>query len=362
MNVTPKNPSAVTLRPPQLIQSLVGGFNAVANNIYLIVLPVILDLLLWFGPHLRLKTLLEPAVVSSLRFLRENGTPEMRTMLDSIQNLWTMLLGQFNLLSSISTFPIGVPALMVGQQPMKTPLGSPAIYEMQSFGQLFLAWLGLIIIGLLLGSIYYAGIARVCGKIISQQEARLGIETECPGGSSTRLVGTGPTNWVPPFRPGTLLWEAIQVMIFVVLLLGILLVLMVPSVLITSLLALASPFIAQMALLLIAFSVLWFMVPLVFSPHGIFLCGQSVFSAMLNSMRLVRYILPGTGMFLLALIVLNEGLSLLWRTPSDTSWMALVGIFGHAFVFTGLLAASFFYYRSGLTYIQALRRALVKSL
>ena len=38
-------------------------------------------------------------------------------------------------------------------------------------------------------------------------------------------------------------------------------------------------------------------------------------------------------------------MDLLWRTPDEASWLMLVGIAGHAFVTTSLLAATFIYYR-----------------
>src|SRR5512146_2978933 len=102
MNGTPENESAIALRPPQLIQSLVGGFNAVASHIYLIALPVILDIVLWFGPHIRLKALMEPVMLDMLSFMRENGSLDMRGVLDGIENLWKMFLEQYNLLSTVS--------------------------------------------------------------------------------------------------------------------------------------------------------------------------------------------------------------------------------------------------------------------
>jgi hypothetical protein len=47
----------------------------------------------------------------------------------------------------------------------------------------------------------------------------------------------------------------------------------------------------------------------------------------------------------LTVILLSVGLNYLWTIPPEDSWMAFVGIFGHAFVATALLAASFIYYR-----------------
>jgi hypothetical protein len=55
--------------------------------------------------------------------------------------------------------------------------------------------------------------------------------------------------------------------------------------------------------------------------------------------------LPTTVLFVLSVFVLVQGLDILWRIPPTDSWLTLLGIAGHAFVTTGLLSASFVYYR-----------------
>jgi hypothetical protein len=55
--------------------------------------------------------------------------------------------------------------------------------------------------------------------------------------------------------------------------------------------------------------------------------------------------LPTTSLFILSVLVISEGLDLLWRIPPETSWLTLVGVCGHAFITSALLAASFIYYR-----------------
>src|SRR5690554_2016946 len=166
MSASPEKPNAVTtsIRPPHLIQSLVGGFNAVANNIALILLPVGLDLLLWFGPHLRVKTLFTPALKAMLSFMRSYSSAEMRPMLQTMEDLWTLFLERYNLLSSLNTFPVGVPSQMVGLMPVDTPAGPPPMFELTSFGQFFAGWLALTLVGFALGSLYFAFIARACSR------------------------------------------------------------------------------------------------------------------------------------------------------------------------------------------------------
>jgi hypothetical protein len=70
--------------------------------------------------------------------------------------------------------------------------------------------------------------------------------------------------------------------------------------------------------------------------------------------------LPTTSLFVLAVLVTSEGLDYLWRVPPETSWLTLVGVSGHAFITSALLAASFFYYRDADLWTQETLR-MIKS-
>jgi hypothetical protein len=50
-------------------------------------------------------------------------------------------------------------------------------------------------------------------------------------------------------------------------------------------------------------------------------------------------------LFFLGVLLISEGLDVLWSTPEENSWLTLIGVAGHALVTTSLLAASFVYYR-----------------
>ncbi len=340
MNAGPNSESAITIRPPQLTQSLVSGFNTVANNIWLIIFPVVLDLLLWFGPHLHLQKLLQPGLDGVLQLMQRTSSPEMRPAVDNLENVWKLFLEEYNLFSVLSTFPVGVPSLMATQKPIETPLGMPDQVDVASYGQMVLGWLALSLLGLLLGSIYFAWVAKSTGT-----------PSEEPDCGATLAGGR-----MPSLRPGVIVWQMAQALLLVIILVAVFVIMMVPSIFLSSVLALVSPILAQFTLIIIMLSVMWFLIPLVFSPHGIFLCGQSAFNALFTSRRVVGYSFPTTMLFLAAAFVLLQGLGALWLTPPANSWMALVGILGHAFITTGLLAASFFFYRAGLTYVQSIRK------
>ena len=91
--------------------------------------------------------------------------------------------------------------------------------------------------------------------------------------------------------------------------------------------------------------------PLIFSPHGIFTFRSGVWATVMQSLQMTRATLPGTGLFLLAVVVLSQGLNMVWRLPKESSWISLIGIVGHAFITSGLLAASFVYYRDAQRFV-----------
>ena len=51
--------SQVIQPPPSLIKALMAGFDAITNHLGLILFPIALDLLLWFGPHVSVMNLLK---------------------------------------------------------------------------------------------------------------------------------------------------------------------------------------------------------------------------------------------------------------------------------------------------------------
>jgi hypothetical protein len=113
-----------------------------------------------------------------------------------------------------------------------------------------------------------------------------------------------------------------------------------------------------LALLILAGFLIWMLAPLIFSPHGIVLNQLNVLSSILRGFYLTRLTLPSTSLFFLAFVLLSEGLDVLWNIPDNTSWLLLLGIFGHAFVTTSLLAASFIYYHDADVWVGELIKGI----
>jgi hypothetical protein len=295
--------------PPGLVSSLMAGFDSVANHIAVILPPVLLDLFLWLGPRLRLKEFLQPLIdrLPSLASAFPSNFPDLAT----VQTAWTGIANEFNLFVILRTFPVGVTSLLSFDISVQNPLGVPVNIDAGSFTGI-LGWvLILAILGWIIGALYYYWISRVALK--------------------------------PEVYS---FWKSLnQAVLLSFIWMGLLFFFGVPALLALSVLTAISPILGEVSLFAGALVLIWLVMPVFFSAHGIFTLQLDALHAILNSLRMVRFTLPNTGLFLLTFLVLNQGLNFLWNTPPQDSWWMLVGIAGHAFVSTALLAASFIYYR-----------------
>ncbi len=303
--------------PPHLIASIIAGFNTVANNAYLIFFPIVLDLLIWFGPHFRVKTLLQPLV--NLAYTELSKSMDAQTLAQAIPDPKTTL-DSINLLGSLRSWPVGIPSLFSFSDVMQTPFGKPTMIEIPTLVSAFAFLVLAILVGIYLGSVYFNFISN----------ASLGLKK--------------------PFSFSLSLWQFRQSLTLSILLLFLLLLIALPVGFVLALFLLFQ--LAFFGGIVVAFLLVWIMLPLVFSAHGIFMFKLSVIPSIATSVRLVRSFLPGTGVFLLVAYILNTLMNFLWRTTPADSWLTLIGVAGHAFIASALLAASFVYYGSGMRWMQ----------
>lgn len=302
-----------------------AGFDATANHLGLLFLPILLDLLLWFGPHLRLDQLLQRIIVST-QAQAGVDSGEMADLVRFSGQFWSILVDRLNLFSVLRTFPVGVPSLMVTSQPITTPLGAPPGWQVPSLGIAALLWLLLTLVGLGLGAFYFAMVAQV----VASEKLSL--------------------------KPIFALWSKMtkRTILLALFLAIFMFALSIPASCLISLAAMGALPFGQIGMWIFAGVALWFLLPFVFSPHGIFLYNSPLLISMRDSVRITRATMVKTVLFFIALLVLDEGLSMLWQIPKDDSWLVLVGLTGHAFVATALVAASFVYYRDASRWLQRL--------
>ncbi|MFH2040023.1 MAG: hypothetical protein ABIJ65_11375 [Chloroflexota bacterium] len=305
-------------RPPGLVAALGAGFDITANHIAIILMPIVLDVFLWLGPRLRMKTLLQPVMDQ----LANAAIPASASLPDaaSLQLLWSEFLTRFNLFGLLRTFPLGVSSLMSAGVTDQLPLGAPITWQVSSYAGMVTGWFAIILSGWLLGSLYFHWVSGITFGPDEKRSLRRSI------------VQSGLLS---------ITWLGLALLIGLPVLLGF------------SLLALISPTVSQIGIFIIMLLAIWIILPVFFSPHGIFTYRQNAFASILQSLRMVRFTLPTSGLFLLSSFLISEGLSYLWRIPPSESWLTLVGILGHAFISTSLLAASFIYYRDINLWLEA---------
>ncbi len=150
----------------------------------------------------------------------------------------------------------------------------------------------------------------------------------------------------------SLMWAIVQTLVLSAVWMVGLLAVLLPVILVFMVLLAINPVVASGAVLVILILSFWLVVPLFFTPHGIFVRRQNAFYSIFTSVRMARFTLPTSGLFVVCVLLLSTGLNYLWNVPPDDSWMKLVGIGGHAFITTALLAASFVYYRDMNVWLQ----------
>ena len=302
--------------PPSLMKALMAGFDAISNHVGLIIFPVVLDLFLWLGPHIQIFSLIR-SFFNQAGILQEMQAPETADMMKATRDAWLGLAEHFNLLSLLRSYPVGIPSLMVTRAPVSGPNGGPVVWEASSWLLVIGLWVVLSLIGLLAGSYYFS----LVGQAALNHEVQWGLSLQ---------------QWP---------WTALQVILLALFWLALLIGVSIPFSCLLSLAFVAGAGVGGFGFLIFGGLLAWLLFPLVFSPHGIFVYRQKMWASVKEGVRLTRLTLPSTGLFLLIVLLLSEGLDLLWEVPAESSWFSLVGVAGHAFITTGLLAASFVYYR-----------------
>jgi hypothetical protein len=303
--------------PPGVLGSLKAGFETVSSHVILISLPFLVDLFLWLGPRLGIRRVLGPVYQMMFDQLRKGlSTADEIKQLAAFQDIFNDWLGHFNLVSLVSrlqTFPVGISSLMAKTMPVNTPMGEGNGGQLTSplsvTGTMFL----LILAGWIIGALYFRWV------------------------SGATLGGRGS-------------YVSISHAIFQTLLLSFLWFLFlaflsIPVSIFLGILSLISPTLASIGLFVLVLASFWLVVPFFFMPLGIFVRNQNAFRSILSSFRMVRFTFPSSALFVFIIFILTTGLNFLWGVPSSNSWMTLIGIAGHAFISTALLAASFVYYR-----------------
>lgn len=311
------------IAPPSLMKALKAGFDVIANHIGLIFFPVSLDLFLWLGPRLRLTRLVEGYLQMMASLPGMTDLPKSTDLIQMNQELWNEIGQRLNLFSSLRAYPVGIPSLVISIQPLETPLGAPAFRELSTAGEALAVTLALTTLGLVAGTLYYTVVAQATQ----------------PGGMQWgKILSKWPR-------------DALRVILLTLLMVVLLFAVFIPGSCLISFMAMGGLMLGQIGVMALGALLVWLAFPLAFSPHGIIANQSPVWTAVRDSIRLARYAFPTTSLYFLVVVLISEGLDILWRAPGEASWLLLLAIAGHGFVTTGLLASSFIYYHDATIWV-----------
>lgn len=311
--------------PPRMVGSLLAGFDAISNNVALILFPAVLDLFLWLGPRFKVDQLLL-RLLDDLLALPGLSTSQDAALIQATQQFWQQAAAHINLFATLRSYPVGIASLMAGTQPLQSPLGLPVGWEVTSLLGVLGFWFVFNFLGLVIGTLYFSAVSQAA--LHNKVDWKLVIE-----------------RW-----PRDTIQVVLLALVWALVLVGV----TIPGSCMVSIISLGGLTVGQFALYMVGGLALWAFFPLLFSPHGIFVRRRVMMASVREGYRITRLTMPQTGLLFITILLINEGLGILWRVPEEASWLMLVGVFGHAFVATGLLAASFVYYREADRWVHRL--------
>jgi len=238
--------------------------------------------------------------------------------------------GRINHFRYLSVLLLGLPTLMAGPIPDKTPI-TPAVIDGGGSG----AWLGLLVlftlVGLLLTAIFYNLIAYAL---------RRAMAAPLPPFGPSRFVGRTVHTWL-------------RLVALLALLLVLVLVITIPVALLAGFLTLLSQTFGVFVIFGAFVLILWLIMFLSYTPQGMLLNPRPFFTVVADSVRLFQRNLPAAMGLLAVVVVVRQLLSFILLRADSGTWVTAINILAHAYIATALTVALFIFYRD--RFVAALR-------
>ncbi|MBN1875755.1 MAG: hypothetical protein JXA33_16140 [Anaerolineae bacterium] len=309
---------------------LATGFEVVARRPYLSIPPLLLDLFLWLGPRLSLAPIFKDVTdILQEFFLLGDISSETEQLYVLMGALLNEAATRYNLFSMLVPAPLlGIPSLMAQRMPVIWPLARTRT-EVEIASVFLVAFWSLVLVfaGLGLNALY---LRLIGASVIMETESKL------PGPETAMLL------W----------WRLIQLLIGLAL--AVISVSMVSGLLVT-LIGMFSPVIAGFVMTMISSLMLLVGFHFIFVIPAIVQLRHTPFQAIKESILLTRGDFLGSAGLVLLLLVTWRGLNVVWSLPDPASWSTLIGIGGHAFVVSGLIATLLVFYQERLDFLKQLQ-------
>lgn len=314
-----------TRKPAGVIDTLSFGFAAVSRRLWLLLLPVGLDLYLWLGPRLSVRPLFEQLAAQLTAVpAGDLGPPEMAGQVQILREMVLTLGQRFNLFSLVVAQSVGVPSLLA--DPLVVPATAAPALTLAGAVEVLLIGLILAVAGLVIATLWLGLVARA----VRSASGDLGA-----GRWAFRSwLRCGLTNSGRLLLVGLLFFAASLTLLPMLFALGLV-------TLISPNLGLAISSILSIALIWLA---LWLTIHFYFVAEAVVLNNAGPLRALSESFHVVGRNFWTTLLFIGLIFVISRGLSFIWLNLARSTPGLLVAITGHAYVGTSLLAATFLYF------------------
>ena len=312
-------------RPKMGVVNALGlGFEAVLRALWVLLLPLALDVFFWLGPHSSIHTLFERLIVvmgqTTLPEDSQQNWDEVRRFLSDVGN-------NFNLFGLLATDFAGLRLL---------PIPSLKAFELPESGEQVLAQVGqanLIVLESASQALGVAMLLLLLGMLIGALFLTLIADRVRPVRPDVRSL------------PRRVLSSWLRMLLFVALLFGIYLVLGVPFLLVMTLVWLVNEALGLLLVLLGWTATFWLLFFLTFVTYAIVLDYEGVLQAAWHSANVVRRNLLSTFWLLLVSNLIVAGTAIIWQNFESSAPGNVLAIVGNAFIGSGLVAATFFFYQ-----------------
>ncbi len=309
--VTPETRAAA---PPGLIDTLQAGFDTVNHNLWVLVLPIAIDLFFWLGPQLTLGSLAD--------WVGQTGSESVsRGLLAQVFGSQAAaavptIPSYYNLFWLLSLPLIGIPSFKAGDPGMGPMVQVASVIE----GTFVL--LVLTLAGLSVAALFYGLLAQ-----------------------AVRSGRAGPLALLPQLRQ---LW----VNLIALFLLGgaAFAVLAILGALALRGVGTAAPYLGTAAAPVFLALLLWAFIYLFFTTDALFISLVGPWRAVTSSAGLVRRNFWSALGFIALVLVISAGFTVILHTVAQglTPGGPAVAILGHIYISSGLAAASMTYYKERL--------------
>jgi len=303
-----------------VIDCLSAGYRYLGWRLELILIPIVLDLLLWLGPRLNVAPLFDQFAASYRNLAAAEGvTPEIGQMVNQLADSIRQMGEGSNLLNGLVSGTLlhvpGLPVVAAKWLPHYS-------IDVTTVGEATIWWLLFSLLGLLLGVIYLTLLAR-----------RLPIGSVA-GSSSGQVAVAVLRHWL-------------QVIGFVLIVALALLIAYLPISFIVGLMMLVSPAIGSAAAAFAGAVTLVVFFYLYFVTAALIMDNVPLNVAIMRSIRLVRENFWATLGFILLSNLIGLGIALLLVQLADLGmWAGFAAIVVNAYIGTGLSMALLVFYRS----------------